>query len=265
MKNILLKISYDGTDFCGWQRQDDSKTGGQSERTVQGEIENALQKITGQKINLYGSGRTDSGVHAYAQAANFFSPVESMQPSNFVRALNTYLPQDVRILEASEVPEEFNSRFSATSRVYRYFINYNDVTAANNSRFVWTVRNYKPNLERLNHFCSSLRGEIDCASFAASGDASVSTFRYIDDAHFFIQKDLWGNDLLVFQIEANAFLWKMVRTLTGTFVNLDKNNEPDDSMEKILKACDRTKAGVTAPPTGLFLYEIKFDGIRRHV
>ena len=88
--------------------------------------------------------------------------------------------------------------------------------------------------------------------------------RYIDDAKFFIQKDLWGNDLLVFQIEANAFLWKMVRTLTGTLINLDKSKAPLDSMEKILQSKDRTKAGVTAPPDGLFLYQIKFDGIRRH-
>ena len=89
--------------------------------------------------------------------------------------------------------------------------------------------------------------------------------RDIDDAHFFIQKDIWGEDILVFQIEANAFLWKMVRTLTGTLINLDKTNAPEDSMKKILEAKDRTKAGVTAPPTGLFLYQIKFDGIRRHV
>ena len=80
-----------------------------------------------------------------------------------------------------------------------------------------------------------------------------------------MQKDIWGGDLLVFQIEANAFLWKMVRTLTGTLVNLDKDCAPDDAMEKILASGDRKVAGVTAPPTGLFLYEIKFDGIRRHV
>ena len=159
--------------------------------------------------------------------------------------------------------------FSATSRVYRYFIAFDDetcdATSADNMRFCWNVKNYTPNLERLNKYCECLRGEIDCASFAASGDDSVSTFRYIDEAKFFMQKDRWGRDLLVFQIEANAFLWKMVRTLTGTLVNLDKSGAEDDAMKKILEARDRTKAGVTAPPTGLFLYEIKFDGIRRHV
>ena len=263
MRNILLKISYDGHDFCGWQRQDDIN-GGQAERTVQGEIESVLEKIHKQKVVLYGSGRTDSGVHAYGQAANFYSPIDSIPVQNYKKILNTFLPPDIRILESTEVEENFNSRKSATSRVYRYFINYQNNVAANNSRYVWFVNNYQPDLERLNAYCKCLHGELDCSSFAASGDSSVSNMRYIDDAKFFIQKDLWGNDLLVFQIEANAFLWKMVRTLTGTLINLDKSKAPLDSMEKILQSKDRTKAGVTAPPDGLFLYQIKFDGIRRH-
>lgn len=262
MRNILLTISYDGTDFCGWQRQD--MHGHEAERTVQGEVEKALAKFHKQNVTLYGSGRTDSGVHATAQAANFYSPIDSIPAENYVNALNCFLPQDVRIMKAVEVPEEFNSRTSATSRVYRYFISFDNSLLASNTRYVWKVKNYTPNLERLNHFASCLRGEIDCAAFAASGDDSVSTFRYLDDAFFFMQKDMFGNDVLVFQIEANAFLWKMVRTLTGTLINLDKENAPLDSMEKILQSKDRKQAGVTAPPTGLFLYEIKFDGIRRH-
>ena len=265
MRNILLTISYDGTDFCGWQRQDDAVSGGEAERTVQGEIEKALEKIHKEKTTLYGSGRTDSGVHAVGQAANFYSPVDSMPAENYVRALNAFLPSDVRIMAAREVPEDFSARKSATSRVYRYFISFGDTTASDNMRFTWLVKNYTPNLERLNKYCECLRGELDCSSFAASGDDSVSNNRYIDDAKFFMQKDRWGNDLLVFQIEANAFLWKMVRTLTGTLVNLDKTNAAEDSMKKILEAKDRKVAGITAPPTGLFLYEIKFDGIRRHV
>ena len=265
MRNILLTISYDGTDFCGWQRQDDAATGGEAERTVQGEIEKALEKIHKQPTALYGSGRTDSGVHALGQAANFYSPVDSMPAENYVRALNAFLPSDVRIMAAREVPEDFSARKSATSRVYRYFIATGDATSADNMRFSWLVKNYTPNLERLNKYCECLRGELDCSSFAASGDDSVSNNRYIDEAKFFFQKDRFGQELLVFQIEANAFLWKMVRTLTGTLVNLDKTGAPEDAMKKILEARDRKVAGVTAPPTGLFLYEIKFDGIRRHV
>ena len=264
MRNILLTISYDGTDFCGWQRQDD-KDGGEANRTVQGEVEKALEKLHKEKITLYGSGRTDSGVHALGQAANFYTPIDSIPAENFVRALNAFLPDDIRLLESVEVPEDFNARKSATSRMYRYFISLGNAVCANNARYSWYVPNYEPDLNRLNKYCECLKGEIDCASFAASGDDSVSTNRYIDGARFFIQKDIWGQDLLVFEIEANAFLWKMVRTLSGTLVNLDKAAAPEDSMKKILESHDRTQAGVTAPPTGLFLYKIKFDGIRRHL
>lgn len=263
-RNILLTVSYDGTDFCGWQRQD-TKEGNQAERTVQGEIEKALEKIHKQKIILYGSGRTDSGVHAYAQAANFFSPIESIPAKNYINALNAFLPQDIRILDSKEVDQDFNSRFSATSRVYRYFISTKNCNPASSTRYTWHVKGYEPNIDRLNNYASCLRGELDCTSFAYSKDESVSPNRYIDNAFFFTQKDIWGNDLLVFEIEANAFLWKMVRTITGTLINLDKENAPEDSMLKILEAKDRTKAGVTAPPQGLFLYQIKFDGVRRHV
>ncbi len=263
-KNILLKISYDGTDFCGWQRQD-KQTGGEAERTVQGEVEKALEKMHGCKINLYGSGRTDSGVHAYGQAANFYTPIESIPAKNYIRALNSFLPSDIRIVDSCEVPPDFNSRKSATSRTYRYFIAFGQSICANNNRFCWYVPNYTPDVKRLNAYVSAFKGETDCSSFAAAGDESVSNFRYIENAEFFLQKDIWGNELLVFQIEANAFLWKMVRTLTGTLINLDLRNAPENSFQKILEAKDRSKAGVTAPPQGLFLYEIKFDGIRRHV
>lgn len=263
-KNFLLTISYDGTDFCGWQRQDDNQ-GNDAFRTVQAEIEKSLEKIHKQKTIIYGSGRTDSGVHALGQAANFYSPLENIAGENYIRALNTFLPNDIRIIDCKEVDSNFNARFNATSRVYRYFINFNEFCPANMTRYSWCVKNYTPNLERLNGYTKCLRGELDCSSFAASGDTSISNNRYIDNAHFFIQKDIWQNDILVFEIEANAFLWKMVRTLTGTIINLDKSNAKEDSLQKILLSKDRTKAGITAPPTGLFLYKINFDGIRRHV
>lgn len=263
MRNILLTISYDGTDFCGWQRQDaaDKKN---VFRSVQGELEKALEKIHKTPVLLYGSGRTDSGVHAVAQAANFFSPIDSIPAEKYPLALNSLLPQDIRITEAKEVPESFNARFSATSRVYRYFIAPQNVLA-NNTRYSWFV-NYNPNLERLNKYCECLRGEIDCAAFAASGDNSVSTFRYLEGARFFTQSTFPdGNKVVVFEIEANAFLWKMVRTIAGTLIDLDRKNAPEDSFKKILLSKDRKKAGPTAPSKGLFLYKINFDGIRRHV
>lgn len=264
MKNILLTISYDGTDFCGWQRQDDSKKN-QNMRTVQGEIEKALEKLLKTKITLYGSGRTDSGVHAYAQAANFYSQIDSIPQKNYVRALNSILPPDIRIMDAQEKDDNFSARKNATSRIYRYFINFSGEISANQNRYVWNVPCYNPDLKNLNEMAFLLKGEMNCASFSASGDKSVSTFRYIDGARFFFQEDMWKKNLLVFEIEANAFLWKMVRTITGTLINLDKSKKNKDDFKKIIQSCERKNAGLTAPPQGLFLYKIHFDGIRRHI
>ncbi len=258
MRNILLTVSYDGTDFCGWQRQDFSDKG-KSVRTVQAEIETALEKLHKQPVKLYGSGRTDSGVHAFAQAANFFSPIDSIPVEKYVPAINAFLPSDIRINNAQEVEEGFNARFSATSRTYRYFIDTTVSPFASEMRYVWPIH-HNPDINVLNEMASYLKGEIDCATFAAAGDASQSTFRYIEDAHFY--RD---GTRIVFEITANAFLWKMVRSLTGSLIFFEKQGKTPQYFEEVLKSCDRKKAGPTAPPTGLFLYKICFDGQRRHI
>lgn len=255
-KNVLLSISYDGTDFCGWQRQE-------KDRSVQGDVEAALQKLFSKKIDLQGSGRTDSGVHAKDQAATFLCPIDSIPEENIPKALNNFLPVDVRINKAKFVPEDFSARFSATSRVYRYFILPKQIPVAASGRYLWQI-NHIPNLENLNQMAKALRGETDCKTFAGAGDASLSTKRYLEEAFFFEEEDAFGQKLLVFQIEANAFLYRMVRSLTGTLIDFDKNKKRFEDFEKALKACDRKMAGPTAPPTGLFLWQVKFDGIRRH-
>lgn len=260
MRNILLTISYDGTDFCGWQRQDKADKG-KPVRTVQGEIEKALEKIHKNHVNLTGSGRTDSGVHAFAQAANFFSSVDSIPEEKFTVALNSLLPSDIRIMSSKEVPEDFSARFSATSRTYRYFFHTGNPLASE-MRFVWPIYR-KPNLDVLNKMASFLKGEVDCASFAAAGDKSLSTCRYIDGARFYFDEK--NPEILVFEITANAFLWKMVRTLAGSFLFFEKSGKSPEYFKEVLDAKDRSKAGPTAPANGLFLYKISFDGIRRHV
>lgn len=265
MRNILLTISYDGTNFYGWQRQDNSKT----DRTVQGEIEYALERLHKTHVTLYGSGRTDSGVHAVGQAANFFSPIDSIPVKNYPRALNSYLPPDVRIIEAREARQEFNARYSATSRVYRYFISCEPQIHAVQTKYVWHIRK-NLDMEKLKAMATLLHGEIDCASFSASGDSSISTCRYIEGVRFFEQNAFPTGKLIVFEIEANAFLYRMVRTLCGTFValasadNIKSAWEAQDVFKKIIDARDRRKALVTAPSEGLFLWQIKFDGVRRH-
>ena len=263
MRNVLLTLSYDGTDFCGWQKQAhaDEKS---RVRTVQEELENALTRLHNQKTLVYGSGRTDSGVHAAGQAAHFFSPLSSIPAKNYVRALNAYLPSDIRITDAADVPDDFSARTSATSRVYRYFISPRRNIDAFQARYSWLVP-YEPDIPRLNALCGCLKGEIDCTSFCASGDESLSMTRYIERAHFFESSSFpSGNPLIVFEIEANAFLWNMVRTITGTLIGLDRTGKDLPHMQKILDAKDRRAAGETAPARGLFLYKVRFDGVRRH-
>lgn len=259
MRNILLTVSYDGTDFCGWQRQDKADKGSPV-RTVQGELEAALSKLHKSPVTLYGSGRTDSGVHAAAQAANFFSPIDTIPIEKYPVAVNCLLPPDVRVNSAKVVPEDFNSRFNATSRTYRYFIHTGTSPLASEMRYVWPIHHH-PDIDVLNKMASCLKGEIDCASFAAAGDESKSTFRYLDDAHFFVQDD----DHIVFEITANAFLWKMVRSITGSLIFFEKGNKPADYFKEVLESKDRSKAGPTAPSQGLFLWSVGFDGTRRHI
>ncbi|MEL3908809.1 MAG: tRNA pseudouridine(38-40) synthase TruA [Treponemataceae bacterium] len=248
--NILLTISYDGTDFCGWQKQ--TKHGLKTCRTIQDEIETSLEKILKRKTEIYGSGRTDSGVHAVGQIANFFSPVKSMKEENYVQALNSILPSDIRIIGAKKVDARFNARFSSKARTYRYFCNTQKFTLAHLTRYAWNIR-YTPNLILLNRMANLLRGEMDFTSFAASGDASKSKNRYVEAAFFFME-----NEMLVFEITANAFLWHMVRSLLGTILELEKKGKNETDFARILVAKDRKKAGLTAPAKGLFLWKVLY-------
>ncbi|MBQ9238486.1 MAG: tRNA pseudouridine(38-40) synthase TruA [Treponema sp.] len=263
MRTVLLTVSYDGTDFCGWQRQRGA-AGTPAVRTVQGVLETALETLHGVPVKLSGSGRTDSGVHARAQAAHFFSPIDSIPVENYPRALNGQLPRDVRVTDACLVPADFHARYSATSRIYRYFMFCGSQVQAVQAPYVWHLR-AELNLTVMNAMAACLSGEMDCASFAAAGDASRSTYRYIERAHFFTVPGFPDGTLIVFEIAANAFLWKMVRTITGTIVTLARTGKGVDEFQKIIAACDRRRALVTAPPNGLFLWEVQFSGVRRPV
>ena len=249
-RNIVLRLSYDGTGFSGWQRQNGANSG--KYRTVQEEIEKALEKMHGHPVSLTGSGRTDSGVHAAGQVANFFTDIASIPEERFIPALNSMLPHDVRIHDAKSAPAEFHARFSARSRTYRYFIHCGASPLAHEMPYVWHLGRW-PDLYRLSRMCTFLYGETDCTTFAASGDLSHSKSRYLYGAHFFPQ-----GDRLVFEITANAFLWKMVRSITGTLIDLEKRGADPDEFADILASRDRSRAGQTAPGTGLFLWNVRY-------
>jgi tRNA pseudouridine38-40 synthase len=245
VRNIRLLIAYDGTDFSGYQKQKDL-------RTVQGEIEAALEKLHKEKVGLTGSGRTDAGVHAAGQVANFYTTLKTMEACRFVPALNSILPRDIRILGASETLPDFHSRFDAKSRTYRYFILPCRRSMPWELRYSWQIRR-RPRVERLNELAGFLRGEMDCSVFAVPGDKSLSRSRCISNAVFFIEEGK-----LVFEISANAFLWKMVRSVVGTLIHYEEKDLSPPAFGEILASGDRGLAGPTAPPNGLFLWKIEY-------
>lgn len=253
LRNILLIISYDGSRFHGWQAQ--QVRGCEEDRTVQGVIESALAKMHGHRVPLIGSGRTDSGVHAVGQAANFYTDIASIPEDRFVPALNSLLPRDVRILSSRSVHPDFNARFSARGRTYRYFLNCALTPFAHEIPYSWHIGR-RPDLVTLNRMAAYLCGEIDFTTFTAAGDQSPSRCRYMYGASFFPE----GNKV-VFEISANAFLWKMVRSLTGTLLHLEKSGAAPEVFKQILDERNRSLAGPTAPAEGLFLWHVRYDSL----
>ena len=264
LRNIALTLAYDGTDFLGWQRQESRDKGPPTKgfvkktvkktvkRTVQGIVEDALEKLHKEPIVLTGSGRTDTGVHAAAQVANFYTSIHSMEPGRFVPALNSLLPHDVRVLDARETHADFHARFDARLRTYRYYFITRREALPWELRFAWHVRR-QPDIAQLNEYARLFRGEMDCTAFAMPGDKSRSRGRYLSKAFFLIE-----GDHLVFEITANAFLWRMVRSIAGTLIRFEEKGFSAGYLREVILSGNRKLTGPTAPPEGLFLWKIEY-------
>jgi len=240
MRNIKLEIEYDGTDFCGWQIQPDV-------RTIQGEVEAALTQLTQENIRITAAGRTDSGVHALSQVINF--KTESLHPEYVFRVgLNGLLPKDIRVIKVEDVNENFNSRYSARLRKYRYYISTKPIAIGR--QYAWCYK--EPlNLKKMQKACSLVIGNHDFKSFCQAG-ADVN--HYLCDV---IEAEWYkDNDKLIFDITANRFLHSMVRILVGTFLKIGNGSISIDDLQNILNTKNRVNAGPTVPPHGLFLVKI---------
>jgi len=249
MRNIRLTIEYDGTGYAGWQVQNRIK---KQAKTVQGTIENALHEMLGSKASLIASGRTDSGVHAKAQIANF--KTKSRLPAeSFQKALNSKLPGDITVLKAEDVSIDFHSRFSAKSKRYRYTILNSRTPRALGRNYFYRCP-YKLNLTLMKKEARDLTGRRQFKSFQATDKKKTGTsVRNIKKLS--IAKD---KDFIHFDIEANGFLHNMVRNIVGTLLEVGRGKLPAGSIKKILKKKDRTKAGPTAPAKGLCLMAVKY-------
>ena len=244
VRNIKLVIAYDGTAYHGWQSQ-------LNKATIQETIENALRVVMKQKIDLTGSGRTDSGVHALGQAANF--KAHTKIPEDKIKiALNANLPQDIRILESLDVHQDFNARFDALDKTYMYQI-YNDRV---NSPFYARYSCFVPQLLDIDKMEEGLKyiiGTHDFKGFMASGSNVKTTVRTVHEA-----KLIKEGNLLRIYIKGDGFLYNMVRIISGTLIDIGKGLTDISCIEKALADKDRRVLGQTAQPRGLFLMEVNY-------
>ncbi|NLB41471.1 MAG: tRNA pseudouridine(38-40) synthase TruA [Clostridiales bacterium] len=245
MKNIKLTIEYDGSRYAGWQRQENAMT-------VQQKLEEVLEKLCSKPVNLIGSGRTDSGVHARGQVANFKTN-STIPPQRFSYALNSMLPCDIRINHSEEVIMDFHARFSATGKKYRYSIINNTHGTAIGWQYLYHV-NLLLDLDAMSQAAKVFKGTHDYAAFMATGSPVRSTVRTIYESKL-IQEE----SLLHFIVTGNGFLYNMVRIMAGTLIDVGKGKISANEIPDIIASKERGKAGATAPANGLFLEEVYYD------
>ena len=242
--NVKLTIEYDGTNYHGWQVQPNGKT-------IQEVLEQALEKILGVRTRLNGSGRTDAGVHALGQVANCFS-ADTIDLWRLQKGLNALTPEDIVIKKAEAVSDSFDARRDGQSRLYHYRIWSAHWPSAFHRRFSWHVHG-SLDLAAMQEAISFVEGEHDFASFQASGCDAVHSVRKV--CRNSLNQE---GDFLIYTIEANAFLRHMVRNIVGTIIEVGRGERTPKSFRELLQARDRTQAGPTAPPHGLFLVEVKY-------
>jgi len=242
-----LTLEYDGTGFSGWQSQTNA-------RSIQGTLVDAARQLFGGKVDIQGAGRTDAGVHALAQVAHLEVP-HRLPLQRIIHGLNDLLPAPINILRVEEAPAGFHARHSARQRSYLYLIS--RTRTAFGKRYVWWVKD-DLDLGRMQAAAELFRGFHDFASFADRRiDKHLSTEVQIDR----IDVTSWG-ELIVFRIAGSHFLWKMVRRLVGIMVEAGRGNLPPAEVKKMLDGVSALPAKHTAPPSGLFLAQVLYEGER---
>ena len=244
-KKFKMIVEYDGTRYHGWQRQKD-------DRSIQGEIEKALQKITAKSVTVIGSGRTDAGVHAEGQVASFESDTQ-IEPEALLKGLNSLLAEDIIIKACEYASASFHARYDVKSKVYCYKILNRPTPAAIGRQYSWFIR--KPlNQDAMRAAIAHIIGRHNYKSFEGTGSPRQHTTRQVYSAELIEHK----GGLLLFHIEADGFLRYMVRNIVGTLVDVGMQKLTPDDFKRILDAKDRSQASATAPAHGLTLIEVKY-------
>jgi tRNA pseudouridine38-40 synthase len=241
--NIKLKIQYDGTNFCGSQVQ-------VAQRTVQSELDSALEKLFGNKIITVFSGRTDSGVHAKEQTVNFITERSAVPPEKIMYPLNKLLPHDMLVLSSEHVADEFNSRFDAKKRTYRYFIRRHPELFRNKYSLIYP---YDIDTEKLNSSAELFKGEKNFQAFCSMHAEVRNYICDIKELYFFREKDE-----VVMEIASNRFLQNMVRIIVSAFLELNKNRISENDIKYMFEQKDRRLSPKTISPKGLFLWKVDY-------
>ncbi len=244
MRNLMLVLAYDGTDFHGWQRQPGL-------RTVQETLETALEELTGARPSTSASSRTDAGVHARGQVVHFLT-ASRHDPSTFIKALNALMPADVRVLSAQERPQTFHSTLDAVSKRYRYVLDNDPIASPFTLRYSWHIR-APLDTSAMRRGAEALLGRHDFRSFETEWPNRASSVRTLLDA----QVSRHGHEVHI-EVEADGFLYNMVRAITGTLVLVGTGKRPETWVREVVAAEDRRQAGPTAPPQGLFLLHVSY-------
>lgn len=245
MKNIKLTIEYDGKDFNGWQKQPDKLN-------IQGTIEQAIERITGEKVDLNASGRTDAGVHAIGQVANFKTNYE-LPIEKWPLALNANIKKSIVIKSAEEVEERFHSRLSCKRKTYRYVIN-NSKYGTAIYRYLETHIPQKLDIEKMQQAVKHFEGEHDFKAFKASGTSSKSSVRTIYKAEVLQMPD----ERIYIELTGSGFLYNMVRIISGTLVDVGLGKIEPNAIPSIIDSKQRERAGKTLPPNGLYLLKVEY-------
>ncbi len=244
-RRIRLIIQYDGTNYVGWQLQENGVS-------VQQLLNEAIFGVTSERIQLHGSGRTDSGVHAMAQVAHFDTNAR-MPADKFAIAMNMRLPRDIRVLYSEEAPPDFHARFSAKHKTYRYTVQtglHADVFSRNTALHVHTPLDF----QRMQTSAQYALGEHDFKPFMSAGSALEHTVRTISQSEW----SRYGR-FLFYDVSGNGFLYNMVRILVGTMLEVGAGKLPENAIARALNSTLRSDAGATAPPQGLTLMRVRYD------
>ncbi len=245
MKNYKILIQYDGTRYKGWQIQNST------DQTIQGKLQAVLEQLAGHQIEVIGSGRTDAGVHAIGQVANFHIE-DSFEKEEILGYLNRYLPMDIAVLSIEEVQERFHSRFSAVKKTYVYRIHTSSIPDVFARKYKYTYTE-KLDINRMCKAANQLIGTHDFMAFCGNKKMKKSTVRTITAIEI-TEKE----HEIVISYTGDGFLQQMIRIMTGTLIEVGTGRKEPEDMIKILESKDRSAAGYTVPPEGLALYEVTY-------